>query len=61
MHGANRRFKFVLTIYTRILANKVQMKYNKDRFEANHTYNEGQIEWFKAGSALKLIKAQAAS
>ena len=24
---------------------------------ANHTYNEGQIEWFKAGSALNLIKA----
>ena len=23
----------------------------------NHTYNEGQIEWFKAGSALNLIKA----
>ncbi len=23
---------------------------------ANHTYNEGQIEWFKAGSALNLIK-----
>ncbi|MCE2707612.1 MAG: aconitate hydratase [Bacteroidota bacterium] len=26
---------------------------------ANHTYNEGQIEWFKAGSALNLIKAKA--
>jgi aconitate hydratase len=24
---------------------------------ANHTYNEGQIEWFKAGAALNLIKA----
>ncbi len=24
-------------------------------FEANHTYNEQQIEWFKAGSALNLI------
>jgi aconitate hydratase len=24
---------------------------------ANHTYNEAQIEWFKAGSALNLIKA----
>jgi aconitate hydratase len=23
---------------------------------ANHTYNEQQIEWFKAGSALNLIK-----
>jgi len=27
------------------------------RVLANHTYNEGQIEWFKAGSALNLIKA----
>ena len=27
-------------------------------FEANHTYNEGQIEWFKAGSALNLIRLQ---
>jgi aconitate hydratase len=25
---------------------------------ANHTYNEAQIEWFKAGSALNLIKQQ---
>ena len=24
----------------------------------NHTYNEAQIEWFKAGSALNLIKQQ---
>lgn len=27
-----------------------------DVFEVNHTYNENQIEWFKAGSALNLIK-----
>jgi len=27
-----------------------------DEFKVNHTYNEGQIEWFKAGSALNLIK-----
>lgn len=26
----------------------------------NHTYNEQQIEWFKAGSALNLIKQQQA-
>jgi len=26
---------------------------------ANHTYNEAQIEWFKAGSALNLIKDKA--
>jgi aconitate hydratase len=25
--------------------------------QANHTYNQAQIEWFKAGSALNLIKA----
>ncbi len=27
-----------------------------DEFEVNHTYNENQLEWFKAGSALNLIK-----
>lgn len=27
-----------------------------DEFLVNHTYNEQQIEWFKAGSALNLIK-----
>jgi aconitate hydratase len=32
-----------------------------DRITVNHTYNEQQIEWFKAGSALNLIKAQVAS
>ena len=26
----------------------------------NHTYNEGQIAWFKAGSALNIVKEQAA-
>jgi aconitate hydratase len=30
----------------------------KDEIKANHTYNENQIEWFKAGGALSLIKAQ---
>ncbi|MFD2201909.1 aconitate hydratase [Shivajiella indica] len=29
----------------------------KHEIQVNHTYNEGQIEWFKAGSALNLIKA----
>ena len=29
-----------------------------DTIKANHTYNETQIEWFKAGSALNLIKQQ---
>lgn len=27
-----------------------------DEFKVNHTYNQQQIEWFKAGSALNLIK-----
>jgi aconitate hydratase len=27
-----------------------------DEFKANHTYNENQIDWFWAGSALNLIK-----
>ncbi len=31
---------------------------SKDEIKANHTYNEGQIKWFKAGSALNLIKQQ---
>lgn len=30
---------------------------SKDVISANHTYNESQIEWFKAGSALNLIAA----
>ena len=30
-----------------------------DKIAANHTYNQGQIEWFKAGSALNLIKVKA--
>ena len=29
-----------------------------DSIKLNHTYNTQQIEWFKAGSALNLIKAQ---
>lgn len=29
---------------------------SSEQFEVNHTYNEQQIEWFKAGSALNLIK-----
>ncbi|KHJ36935.1 aconitate hydratase [Pedobacter glucosidilyticus] len=28
----------------------------KDTFEVNHTYNEQQIEWFKAGGALNIIR-----
>ena len=31
---------------------------SKDSIKLNHTYNKQQIEWFKAGSALNLIKKQ---
>ena len=31
---------------------------SKELIKVNHSYNEGQIEWFKAGSALNLIKKQ---
>jgi aconitate hydratase len=30
----------------------------KDEIKVNHTYNAQQIEWFKAGSALNIIKKQ---
>jgi aconitate hydratase len=30
----------------------------KEKIKLNHTYNEQQIEWFKAGSALNLIRKQ---
>ena len=29
-----------------------------DKIKLNHTMNQNQIEWFKAGSALNLIAAQ---
>jgi aconitate hydratase len=29
-----------------------------DQFEVNHTYNQAQIGWFRAGSALNLIRKQ---
>jgi aconitate hydratase len=32
----------------------------KDVILANHTYNDQQIGWFRAGSALNLIKLQEA-
>ncbi|ACU59511.1 aconitate hydratase [Chitinophaga pinensis] len=31
---------------------------SKDEIPVNHTYNEQQIEWFKAGGALNVIRAQ---
>ena len=33
----------------------------KDTIKVNHTYNAGQIEWFKAGSALNLMAKQIAA
>ncbi|WP_100614337.1 aconitate hydratase [Confluentibacter citreus] len=34
---------------------------SKDLIKLNHTYNQSQIEWYNAGSALNLIKIQNAS
>lgn len=34
---------------------------SSDTIKANHTYNAGQIEWFKAGSALNLMAKQISS
>jgi aconitate hydratase len=34
---------------------------SKDTIKVNHTYNAGQIEWFKAGSALNLMAKQITS
>ena len=31
---------------------------SRDKISANHTYNTQQIEWYKEGSALNLIKRQ---
>jgi aconitate hydratase len=31
---------------------------SKDQITLNHTYNKQQIEWFKAGGALNVIRAQ---
>ena len=30
---------------------------SKNTIKVNHTFNEGQIEWFRKGSALNLIRA----
>lgn len=34
---------------------------SKDEISVNHTYNDQQIEWFKAGAALNIIRKQFAS
>ena len=31
---------------------------SKEEFKVNHTYNEQQIEWFKAGAALNIIRRE---
>jgi aconitate hydratase len=31
----------------------------EDTITVNHTYNEQQIEWFKAGAALNIIRKKA--
>lgn len=33
----------------------------KDEFPVNHSYNAQQIEWFKAGGALNIIRKQVAA
>jgi aconitate hydratase len=33
---------------------------SSDEIKVNHSYNEGQIEWFKAGGALNIIRASVA-
>lgn len=33
---------------------------SKDEIKVNHTYNENQIEWFKAGAALNIIRRELA-
>ena len=31
---------------------------SREEFPVNHSYNQNQIDWFKAGSALNVIKKQ---
>jgi aconitate hydratase len=33
---------------------------SSETIQVNHTYNEQQIEWFKAGGALNIIRASVA-
>ena len=34
---------------------------SKEEITVNHTYNQQQIEWFKAGAALNIIRKQVAN
>lgn len=52
-----------LTTFAPGTALKVVLKHadgSKDEFAVNHTYNQQQIEWFKAGGALNIIRKQVA-
>ncbi|MFN0049384.1 MAG: aconitase family protein, partial [Cytophagales bacterium] len=55
----------ILGLTTFAPAKNLQVVFNhkdgsKDVIEAKHSYNAGQIEWFKAGGALNIIRANAA-
>ncbi|WP_128543546.1 aconitate hydratase [Larkinella soli] len=48
-----------LTDFTPGVPLKIRLNHadgTQEEFQVNHTYNQTQIEWFKAGSALNLIK-----
>jgi len=36
----------------------VHADHTQDTIKLNHTYNQQQIDWFRAGSALDLIRKQ---
>ena len=51
-----------LTSFTPGVALKVVLNHkdgSSETIEANHSYNAQQIEWFKAGGALNVIRAAA--
>jgi aconitate hydratase len=58
----NDRFDFIdLENFSEGKAVHVKLRHDdgsEDTIALNHTYNSQQIEWFKAGSALNLIKLQ---
>jgi len=52
-------FIFGLSIIEKTEIIKIKIIHNDgsvDIVECNHTYNEAQIAWFRAGSALNLIR-----
>ena len=58
MHGQHARASRVLSPGKHLTIKINHVNGNSIEIEANHTYNAKQIEWFKAGSALNLIKKQ---